>query len=313
MKASLNSRIVVSFSFFLFLFHLVQSRVGTVSWGYGRIDVFVRNVTDSTLWHVYYDNSHWYPFEQVGANFSAGPCACSWGWGRLDLFINGYLSNSSTDIFHNSYDYTKNGPGWSSNWDQWGSNIASPIGCFSDGYGKIQIAGVGTNSAVYVRNFTNSSWINLGGSLTANPPGIFRISPNFYIFATDLNNHNLTYKIVDANYGNITNWTTTSDQISYSPAVTAWTNTRMDIFYVGYSDGKLYQKTVMLVGNTWDFKVAAVCLNGSLISAPSVASWGYGRFDVFAVGSGYQLSYISYDLCNGGWSEWQTMGTISIT
>jgi len=50
-------------------------------------------------------------------------------------------------------------------------------------------------------------------------------------------------------------------------------------------------------------------LKGNINSTPSVSSWGYGRFDVFAKGANdNNLWWISYDQCNGNWSDWLKLG-----
>src|SRR6202011_3911923 len=49
-------------------------------------------------------------------------------------------------------------------------------------------------------------------------------------------------------------------------------------------------------------------LGGTLTSAPAATSWGAGRFDVLARGSGNALIHRSSS--GGNWSAWETVGGV---
>jgi hypothetical protein len=119
----------------------------------------------------------------------------------------------------------------------------------------------------------------------------------------------LNYKIVSSGtYTVVQDWKNTSDILNSGCAVATWTGTQMDIFYVG-SNYSMFQKTVMHGSASWDWAAPAVSLGEQTFgSTPSVSSWGYGRFDVFCKGNDGYIWTINYDLCNGGWSEWQQLG-----
>lgn len=76
----------------------MNSDPAAVSWGLGRIDVFVRG-TDSAMWHLYYDGS-WGAWESLGGVFRSGPGASSWGVGRIDVFGRG----TDLRLYHGWYD-----------------------------------------------------------------------------------------------------------------------------------------------------------------------------------------------------------------
>ncbi|HYO73145.1 MAG TPA: SH3 domain-containing protein, partial [Archangium sp.] len=63
-----------------------------VTWGTGRLDVFVRGA-DNALWHKWYDGSAWYAWQSLGGTLSSGPDAASWGAGRLDVFARDTSNN----------------------------------------------------------------------------------------------------------------------------------------------------------------------------------------------------------------------------
>src|SRR5262245_13368926 len=58
-----------------------------VSWGPGRIDVFVRG-SDNALWHKWFENQ-WSGWESLGGSITSAPDVASWGAGRLDVFARG--------------------------------------------------------------------------------------------------------------------------------------------------------------------------------------------------------------------------------
>ena len=300
--------------FFFFLIQLAnQTRVSSVSWGHGRIDLFVKG-TNSDVWHTYYDNSHWYPWENLNA-IGSDPAACSWGQGRIDVFMYGY-STTSTDLYHNYYDYSSQGPKWGFNASSWepglDTNVAE-VSCFANGYGHIQIATIHTDHNLYTRSWPDSTWYNLSdNNVGAAIPGIMIIYPYIFFFAKDMSS-NVIYKIVNninGSYTTVTNWTRTGDSTLKGVAVAAWDNTRIDIFFLG-SDSTMYQKTIVKFANnsSWNFTAPNTSMgNMTFGGTPSVTSWGYGRFDVFGISGSQGFIWTkTYDLCNG-WSEWTQLG-----
>jgi hypothetical protein len=54
------------------------------SWGSQRMDVFARGI-DNALWHRYWNNGFWGPWENLGGSLASGPSAVSWGSDRIDV------------------------------------------------------------------------------------------------------------------------------------------------------------------------------------------------------------------------------------
>ena len=67
---------------------VLNSPPAAVSWGEGRIDVFVRG-TDRALWHKWFTDNEWSDWELLGGVLNFGPAVASWGPGRLDVFARG--------------------------------------------------------------------------------------------------------------------------------------------------------------------------------------------------------------------------------
>ena len=69
---------------------------GRVSWGAGRVDVFVRG-TDDALWHRWFDGK-WRGWESLGGPLNFGPAVASWGPRRLDVFARGRDTALAADV-----------------------------------------------------------------------------------------------------------------------------------------------------------------------------------------------------------------------
>lgn len=304
------------FLFFLCAPQNFPPQIASSSWGYGRIDVFVKGY-DSNLWHIYYDSGTWHFWENLQMSLISGPCVTSWGWGRLDLYISG-MTNPNR-VLHISHEYTKDPYGWVSNLESGDPNstnssigIISGFTCASYGYGRNELIGAGTDGHLYHR-FDNLSWIIRAGVriFTNEQPAAVWIQQKMYIFGRILDNNILSYKIYDKATNVQVGFNPTIDVINSGPAVVAWDEKRMDVFFRGM-DYALWQKTIVFNGTNWDWNSTAVSLGGYLTSSPSAASWGYGRIDVFVRGSDNKLYTRSYDICNGGWKDWRKIGDLEL-
>ena len=77
----------------------LTSPPAAVSWGEGRIDVFVRG-TDRALWHRWFTGGDWSRWESLGGVLNFGPAVSSWGSRRLDVFARG----TDNTIFQRTFD-----------------------------------------------------------------------------------------------------------------------------------------------------------------------------------------------------------------
>jgi hypothetical protein len=77
----------------------LTSPPAAVSWGEGRIDVFVRG-TDRALWHKWFTGGEWSHWESLGGELNFGPAVSSWGSRRLDVFVRG----TDNTIFQRTFD-----------------------------------------------------------------------------------------------------------------------------------------------------------------------------------------------------------------
>jgi len=120
----------------------LTSPPAAVSWGEGRIDVFVRG-TDRALWHRWFTGGDWSDWESLGGVLNFGPAVSSWGPRRLDVFARG----TDNTIFQRTFDQ---------GWRAW-TSIAEPettvalpgIAAVSSAPGKIDLF---TWGATHVNN-----------------------------------------------------------------------------------------------------------------------------------------------------------------
>src|SRR6266545_1782557 len=89
---------------------------------------------------------------------------------------------------------------------------------------------------------------------------------------------------------------------SDSPDKTPQLDRRMDVFARGASNQLLHRWYAYGWWSGWEN------LGGTLSSAPSAVSWGFGRVDVFARGASNQLLHRSW--ASGGWSGWENLGGV---
>ena len=100
-----------------------------VSWGYGRLDVFLRG-NDDAIYHrwcsdgICNDVSHWSDWESIGGVVIAPPAVTSFRPGRLDLFAIG----TNSDVFHKVYE---------AGWDDW-NDIGGP---YNGGIAAVSLPG----------------------------------------------------------------------------------------------------------------------------------------------------------------------------
>jgi len=278
------------------------SQVGSVSWGYQNLAVFVTQATNRDIWYILYDGSVWSPWQSVGGWAYSGPSTCSWSWGRLDTFV---IGSDYKTLYRIWYDYTRNGPIMFP-WQWWGCCFYSGVACASSGFGKMAVYGIGSDFQMYTLDSQGGALSPLGfppcGNFTLDTPGALWILERIYIFGRGNDNYLYYRSWCNNTWDN--NWTQTDMVANSGPAVISWDPTMIHVFYRG-ANNELFHKSCM-VGQTWGDEPKN--LGGNITSAPSVSAWAYGRLDVFAKGADNHLWWISYDQCNGGWSQWKQMG-----
>jgi hypothetical protein len=206
---------------------------------------------------------------------------------RLETFV-----NTNGTIQHRWSD--DQGTTWSS-WTSLpngGTFIGTPS-AVSDGAGRLEVVGLGSNGRLYHNTFVNGSWIgwsNIRGSDGQWP-----------------------WKVTDE--GILTGGTLYD--FDSSPVLTSWGPGRMDLFVyegssaTGVGAGNHLLHTWTENGN-WSGHWEELGGRGWFQGTPTATSWGSGRIDVFARGENNRLLHLWFD--NGQWvSDWEDLGTPSAT
>jgi peptidoglycan/xylan/chitin deacetylase (PgdA/CDA1 family) len=138
----------------------LNSSPAAVSWGNGRIDVFVN--MNSSLWHKWYNGGTWSSWESLGGQFASntGPAVSSWAAGRLDVFAVG----TDNRLWHKYYQNS-----WSG-WESLGGNCTSSPAATSSTSGRIDVFAPGTDDAIWQRAYSSNAWggwTSRGGQIAA--------------------------------------------------------------------------------------------------------------------------------------------------
>ena len=253
---------------------VLTSDPAAVSWGDGRIDVFVRG-TDNALWHKWF-NDGWSNWESLGGVLSSGPAVSSWASGRLDVFVRG----TDNALWHKWF----NG-GWS-NWESLGGVLTSDPAAVSWGDGRIDVFVRGTDNALWHKWFNGgwSNWESLGGGLSSGPAVASWASGRLDVFVRGTDNA-LWHKWFN---GTWSGWESLGGVLTSDPAAVSWGDGRIDVF-VRSTDNALWQKWFDGAWSNWQ------SLGGVLSSGPAVSSWASGRLDVFVRGTDNALWHKGFD------------------
>jgi hypothetical protein len=134
-----------------------RSGPAAVSWGPGRLDVFVAGL-DAQLWHRWWDDVFgWSDWEALGGMLTSAPAVTTFGPGRLDVFARG----TDLQMWHKWFV----GGIWSA-WEPLGGYLLSGLGAVSWSPGRIDVLAIGGDTAVYHKWYEGgwSDWEWLGGS-----------------------------------------------------------------------------------------------------------------------------------------------------
>lgn len=160
---------------------ILTSGPAVASWGKGRLDVFVR-ATDNSLYHLFWNGSHWSAWQGLGGSITSDPAAVSWGDNRVDVFARG-TDNSLQHIYWN-------GKHWSA-WESLGGTLTSGPAAASRGHNRLDVFVRATDNSLYQKLWDGSHWSNwqaLGGQLFSDPDAVAWNSDRLDVFARGADN-----------------------------------------------------------------------------------------------------------------------------
>jgi hypothetical protein len=263
---------------------------GAVSWGQGRIDLFIRGAGNA-LQHKYWDGNTWVGWDDLGGVLSSGPDAASWSSGRLDVFVLG----TDNAIWHKWYDGSS---GWGA-WESLGGSMTSAPSAVSWGPGRIDIFAKGTDNALWHKWYDSAfgwgSWESLGGGLTSGPDAASWASGRIDVFVKGTDNA-LKHKWYEG--GAWGAWEDLGGGLTSDPGAVSWSAQRIDVFVRGTDNALKHKSYVGPTGwGAWED------LGGGLSSGPDVSSWASGRLDVFVRGTDNAIWHRWYE---NQWFGWDT-------
>jgi astacin (peptidase family M12A) len=138
----------------------------SVSWGYGRVDLVSRRLSDSQVWHQWWQGGwgFWEPLGSPPGGTAGSPTIASRGANRLDIFARS--TNGSI--------YWKR---WNNGWSGWELVAAPPSGvvfasdpaAIATTSERVEVYSVATNGKVYYKTFVGWGWLGwetVGNSTT---------------------------------------------------------------------------------------------------------------------------------------------------
>jgi hypothetical protein len=146
-----------------------------VSWGPGRLDVFVLGV-DGAIWHRGGSSGAWFPWERLGGASLSGPGAVAVAPDRLEVFVRG-LDGA---LWANGW----SGSAWSG-WYSLGGVVTSDPDAASSGPGRIDAFARGLDGAIWQRSFEGGAWrpwSTVGGVATSGPGATSRGAAGIDLF-----------------------------------------------------------------------------------------------------------------------------------
>ena len=272
-----------------------------VSWGVGRLDVFVRG-TDDAIWDRWYDNNTW-QWTNLGGFTTTDPSAAasssspgsgmihvaerdvsqslsvatytgSWnGWvhcigGQLAAEPADVSSGSNQQVFVEGTDHQL----W-----HWSASGVNGCGGWQPLGGVVSAAPAAVAGDVFVRGAdlhlwywsAASGWLDAGGKLAGKPAAASGGGP------PDAFVEGLDGALWHYSAGSGT-WEKVGSRIIGTPSAVATNGAaQLDVFVEG-TDRAVWHATSSGAGWQWED------LGGQVTAAPSVASWAAGRFDLFA-------------------------------
>jgi hypothetical protein len=152
----------------------LQGAPAAVSWGWGRIDFFVRGPTGE-LRHKYFDNGQWSSdWEFLGGILTSPPVVASMGSGRLTVFTRGIDMNLYSDNFV---------PGWAG----WAlpptpcclaGDVTNSVAAISQAQLTLDVFVIGTLHDLYRKAYYNGGW---AGWQYLDPPTFTNIAATTWV------------------------------------------------------------------------------------------------------------------------------------
>jgi hypothetical protein len=174
----------------------------------------------------------------------------------------------------------------------------------------------GANAGLMSRNANSSSvwsaWSGgFQGSLSSAPDAVSRAAATWVVARgpapTDiLINKNATNLDGPGQWSGFTKLPAlaagTTTTFSYGPCITAWSDTRLDVFAPGGSATSLWHNTSTDGGASWASTWDDWGGGPSIVASPDCVSWGNGRIDIVVVGAdghvwrrGYEGSLVAWE------------------
>jgi hypothetical protein len=284
--------------------------ISSVSWGGGRIDLFVREA-DNAIYHKFYNNYDgvWRPtitdWESLGGSMAGNVSAVSIVPGRLDLFAR----DSTNAIVHKSYDYpsdtwTPSKSGWDPVPDL--NSVSADAVAVTPGSGRIDVFVRGPNFGLYDKvlqydqALKHGAWVpgltSLGGATYGNIAAVSCAPGQLDVFVRGTDS--MLYQNSSSTGGEWTGWLPLGMSIAGDPAAVSWGGGRLDIFVRNISnviqhrffDGSWY---------VWE------PLGGATYGELMPVSWGSPRIDLFVRGTNNIVYHNGTSTGYGDWSGWE--------
>ncbi len=279
----------------------LSSNPDCVSFSQDRIDCVAR-ATDSALWHTSWTAGSWNGWESFGGILTSGPSITSSAPGRLDMFARG----ADNAMWHIIWD------GSLHSWESLGGILSSDPDCTSPGFGLIDCFVRGPDNALWHIAFTGatwSAWESIGGILTSGPGAASAVESGgatalVFVRGAD----NAMWEITGLS-GAWSPWTkrggilTSDPDAVITPDPQDPTTGRMGIVVRGPDNGIWWK---WKWGGTWSMGCQGCDgyekLGGIANSGPTIASRGWNKLEVFALGTDNNLYYWEWD--GATWSPW---------
>jgi hypothetical protein len=190
-------------------------------------------------------------------------------------------------------------------WERRGGILIEAPKAVSWGPNRLDVFGIGTDSALYHLAWNGSSWTGwnrLGGILIAPVEAVSRQPNRLDVFGigTDSAMYHMAW-----NGSSWSGWQRRGGILIQPPvSAVSWAANRLDVFGIG-TDSALYH--MAWNGSSW---TGWNRLGGILIAAVKAVSWGPNRLDVFGIGTDSALYHMAWN--GSSWSGWQRRGGILI-
>lgn len=202
--------------------------------------------------------------------------------------------------------------GWQQTWESLEGILISNVAVTSWASDRLDIFGLGTNSAVYHHSWDGStggwqdSWDLLQGTSVGDPSAASWSADRLDVFMVE------SYGSIQHRYWNGSYWSETWESVGQGPfdslvSVVSWGPGRLDLFALDMDHSMLhraYDASSFGWQSSWD-----TLQGGPFASTPPAVSWAANRLDVFGMLSDGSYQHNSWDASNGSvWTGWEDIG-----